>query len=219
MTAVKNLLIREFSFDKIYDVLFLSLGLIIQIVVFAITESTWLSFISGITGIFSVVLCAQRKFSQFFFSFIQLFTYVVIAWEQKLYGEIIENAFYFVTMIAGLYLWKKNYNTEEHCISVKSLTATQNLYVCSATILGILIMALFLLRTNDTQPVLDSISTVPAFTAQILMMLKFKQNWWYWLTIDIAGILLWSNAGNSIMVAQYIFWSINCIYGLYKWNK
>jgi nicotinamide mononucleotide transporter PnuC len=74
-----------------------------------------------------------------------------------------------------------------------------------------------LLNTDDSQPFMDSITTVPAFVAQILMILRYKESWYYWLTIDLGSIIMWSVAGDWCMVAQFVFWSVNCIYGLRKW--
>ena len=210
---------RFLSNSSPYEIGFLLLGLLIQIVVFAETQSTVLSLISGLCGIFSVVLCAQRKISQFVFSFAQVITYTVIVLNAKLYGEVVENIFYFVTMIVGMGIWMNGYDTDKQEISVKTLGIYQNASVAFLTLMGIIVMYLVLRRTDDPQPFLDAVSTVPAFTAQILMMLKYKENWWYWLTIDIAALFLWYNASNPLMLAQYAFWTLNCIYGMVKWRN
>lgn len=210
---------KEFRSNNLYDNLFLLIGVIVQIIVFIGTNSTWLCFISGVSGIFSVVLCAQRKISQFVFSFIQLFTYVAIVLQEKLYGEVIENIFYFITMILGIFVWVRGYNDKKDKIDVKSLTWVNNGLVIILTIIGVWLFYIYLSSTDDTQPLLDSISTVPAFVAQILLMLRYKENWWYWLTIDIAAIFMWCNASNPIMVAQYVFWTLNCVYGMIKWKN
>lgn len=214
-----NKLRKEFRSNNLYDNLFLLIGIIVQIIVFIGTNSTWLCFISGVSGIFSVVLCAQRKISQFVFSFIQLFTYVAIVLQEKLYGEVIENIFYFITMIFGIFVWVRGYNNKKDEINVKSLNWKQNILIIVLTIVGIYFLYFYLIKTDDSQPLIDSISTVPAFVAQILLMLRYKENWWYWLTIDIAAIFMWYNASNPIMVTQYVFWSLNCVYGMVKWKN
>ena len=86
-------------------------------------------------------------------------------------------------------------------------------------VVGISSLYLYLLMTNDTQPFMDSITTVPAIIAQILMILAYKEQWYFWLIIDLASIYMWAIAGDWCMVAQFIFWSINCIYGLYNWKR
>ena len=88
-----------------FGVWFLFIGVILQIISYVITGSSWISLISGITGIISVVLCAQRKISFYLFGYIQLVTYCILAYQQNFYGELIENVFYAITMVYGLIIW------------------------------------------------------------------------------------------------------------------
>ena len=54
--------IRNIFFDSWFGLIFLMIGIIIQCVVYQLTNSSILSLVSGISGIFAVVLCSQRKF-------------------------------------------------------------------------------------------------------------------------------------------------------------
>ena len=58
--------------------LFMFFGIMLQVFSFYYTSSSIISVISGIAGILSVVLCAQRKISFYIFAWIQLFTYVYL---------------------------------------------------------------------------------------------------------------------------------------------
>lgn len=196
---------------------FLSLGVLLQLLVYNLTGGSILSLISGACGIASVVLCSQRKISFYWFGFIQLITYVVICWDEKLYGEIGENAFYFVTMLYGLYHWDINYDKMADEVKTRKLNAEQMLWVTTGTTFATFLLFCLLQNTNDSQPLVDSITTVPAFVAQILMILRYKESWYYWLIIDVGSIIMWSIAGNWCMVTQFVFWTANCIYGLKKW--
>lgn len=196
---------------------FLISGIILEVIVWILTPgSSIISGVSGVSGIIAVVLCSQKKLSQYFFSFLQLFTYSWLAYCERLYGELLENLFYFITMLFGVWYWSKGYKDE---ILPKELSLKFNLGVFIFTVLGILGLWIFLRSTDDTQPFLDSVTTVPAFVAQVLLMTKYRENWIYWLIIDIFSIFMWTEAGNYCMVAQFIFWSINCIYGWVLWNS
>ena len=37
--------------------------------------------------------------------------------------------------------------------------------------------------------------------------------------LDVTSVVMFIILGNWVMVAQYIFWTINCIYGWVKWSK
>ena len=92
----------------VFEKLFLISMLVLQIVVFIISPDTIIGIISGISGVISVVLCAKGKISFYYVGFVQTISYLYLAWTNKLYGEVIENIFYLVTMVWGIFLWKKN---------------------------------------------------------------------------------------------------------------
>lgn len=88
-----------------------------------------------------------------------------------------------------------------------------------ALVIGVTILTYVLHKTSDPQPFLDAISTIPAFITQILMVLGYREQWLYWLIIDVASVIMFIAIGNWMMVAMFIFWTLNCIYGWYKWTK
>lgn len=127
--------------------------LLLQLVVYAITPDSWLGMVSGISGVISVVLCAKGKISFYFIGFVQTISYLILAWQNKFYGEVIENVFYLVTMVWGIFIWKEHITTDED-------------------------------------------------GATLVEGKKFTV--WQWI---------------ASMVAMYIAWTINCIYGWYNWKK
>lgn len=197
--------------------LLMTAGIALQILLFILYEDqSWLSLISGIAGIIAVVWCAERKYKFYTFAWIQLITYVMLCWEQKLWGEIGENVFYAVTMIGGMLLW--NLNKTDDIVNPNKLDIRQNTILAAVNALLIALVYILLHKTNDTQPFMDSISTVPAITAQILLIFRYREQWIYWIIIDIMSIIMWAIAKDWIMVAQFAIWTINCVYGWTNWN-
>ena len=209
-----------FAGRSLYDWLFLAIGIALQVFTYIITKDTVISFISGLSGVISVVYCSQRKVSFYFFGFVQLFTYVILCIQQNLYGEIAENIFYFATMAIGIFIWLKHYDRKENKVDVSPLTQKEWLWSVMICVFGSFVLGRILkLYTNDTQPYLDAFSTIPAFIAQILMIARKKEQWIFWIIVDITTGILWLKAGNYCMVAQYLFWIANCGYGYDKWNE
>ena len=207
------------NMNKYFDYIFILLGIIIQVVCFIFTGDAILSFICGLSGVINVVLCSQRKLSFYFFAYIQMFTYIIIIFQQHLWGELVENIFYVVTTTIALFLWIKNYNKEEKEVIARKLSIQDWILCCSIFIISTILLYIILLKTNDPRPFLDAISTVPAFIAQILLMLRYREQWIMWFIVDVATLILWISIGNIFMIMQYIFWIINCIYGYIKWSK
>lgn len=218
MSKISNILtIENLNFTNKFGYIFIFLGLAVQFLTSVITDGSDLSMVSGMFGIISVVLCSQRRVMFYLFGFAQLFTYVALCVQQRLYGEIAENAFYFVTMLIGMYHWAKHYNEQETAVETRKLNAGQKMWVAIGTLIGTFALFNVLAATDDTQPFIDAATTAPAFVAQTLMILRYRDSWIYWLIIDAGAIPMWIVAGDWCMVAQYVFWTANCIYGFKKW--
>ena len=210
---------------KWFDYSFLALGLLIQVVTYFISLSagvpvSLVSLVSGCLGVCSVCLLAQGNIWTFFLGFAQVGTYTYLCIEQRFYGEIAINAYYFLTMIYGVYAWKRRLRGDEQTVYTRSL---------SMPVFGVIILATLFLSglvgvglaayTDDTQPYLDAFTTVPALVAQVLMILVYREHWFVWLAVDMLSVVLWLRAGDYCMAAQYAFWCANCLFGLHRWKS
>lgn len=213
-----GMLRRELSGSR-FGLLFMLSGLIVQYITYCSTDVSLLSFISGSAGVISVVLCSQKKFIFYTFGWLQLITYVILAYEQRLYGELVENAFYAVMMIIGMWVWLVHYNRETAEVETKRMTMHQLCFTLAGAALVIIILYRILLSTDDTQPMMDAITTVPAFVGQILLTYRYREQWLFWFIIDVGSVVMWLIAADYCMAAQFVFWSLNCIYGYYLWSK
>lgn len=207
---------------KAYDYIFMAVMLALQVIVFCIQPDSWVSIVAGIAGVISVVLCAQGKISFYFIGFIQNFSYMYLAWQNRFYGEVIENVFYIVTMIWGIFLWKKHLEVtdegKQH-VQTKKFTLSQWISSVVVTVLATVGMGYWLNSIGSAQAYTDAATNVLAIFGQLLMVWRFREQWLWWLLIDILCIKMWVVAGNWSMVAMYIAWTINCIYGWYNWSK
>lgn len=213
---------KEFGNLSKFDIGFMLAMLAMQIIVFCVAPDSALAIIAGISGVISVVLCAKGKISFYFIGFVQTFSYLYLAWQNKFYGEVIENIFYLVTMVWGIYIWKKNLSTGDdggQRVIAKKFTPIQWGLSIVGTILATLAMGWFLTSIGSAQPYTDAATNVMAIFAQLLMVRRYREQWIWWILIDIFCIKMWWVAGNWSMVAMYIAWTINCVYGWVNWSK
>lgn len=189
--------------------------------------------IAGIAGVIGTVLFAQGKISAYLFGFINTLTYMFgCAWGAGFYAEFVENWMYLITMCIGLVTWFKMYQkkTSKNSIEVKAKTLglKGNLIALAIFVVGILGLWQILLdvpqifNRPDPKPLLDSVTTVPAFIGQILMIMGFAENWIYWLILDVFSIVLWWPTGEGFvgsfsMMAMYFFFMLSTIYGFCRW--
>ena len=183
---------------------------------------TWLSLISCCLGICSVVLASRRNILTFAFGFAQVLTYTYLCWTQRFYGEMAINAYYFGTMVYGVFVWRERLKEEsgKKKVEPRGLQPSVIVLIAITTLLGSWIVGWGLAAlTDDPQPYLDAFTTVPALVAQVLMILVYREHWFIWLAVDILSIILWVRAGDWFMVTQYTIWCANCIYGIISWRK
>ena len=223
MGKIKSFINKEFIAGySLFDRLFLTLMISLQIIVFIVSPDTILNIIAGISGVISVVLCAKGKISFYFIGFVQTTTYLFLAWQNCFYGEVLENIFYLVTMIWGIFIWKKNIvKNEDGSQNVEALKFTPLKWILSiiSSIAATIVVGYWLTTIGSQQVYTDAATNVLAIFAQILMVKRYREQWIWWLIIDVLCIKLWFVAGNWSMVAMYIAWTVNCIYGWYNWSK
>lgn len=213
---------KEFGNLSRFDLGFLFGMLLLQVIVYCVAPDSVLGIIAGISGVISVVLCAKGKISFYFIGFVQTISYLYLAWQNHFYGEVMENIFYLVTMVWSIFVWNKNLNVGEdggQQVIAKKFTPMQWVGSIVGTVLATIAMGYWLTGIGSAQAYTDAATNVMAIFAQILMVRRYREQWIWWLLIDVFCIKLWWVAGNWSMVAMYIAWTVNCIYGWVNWTK
>ncbi|MBR6493144.1 MAG: nicotinamide mononucleotide transporter [Paludibacteraceae bacterium] len=223
--------------EKIFDYSFIAVGLLVQVVTFYITnhlspltdQLSYISLLSGCLGICSVCLASQGNILTYAFGFAQVGTYMALVISKGLFGQIVLNSFYLITMIYGVYAWYKRLkgtrgegleaSGEGLTVTPRSLPLKAGVPILIAMIgLSYLVGWQLSAHTPHPEPYLDAFTTVPALVAQVLMILVYREHWFIWLAVDILNIILWIRVGDYCMTAQYVFWCANCLYGLRRWK-
>lgn len=223
MERVKNWFVSEFwTGYSVIEKLYLLSMMILQIVVFCIVPDTPIAIVAGMAGVISVVLCAKGKISFYFIGFVQTISYLFLAWDAQFYGEVLENLFYLVTMVWGIFVWKNNMSENEDGtadVKAKKFSALQWVAAIAGTAAATVLMGYALNLIGSQQAYTDAATNVLAIFAQVLMVRRYREQWIWWLVIDILCVKMWFVAGNWSMVAMYIAWIVNCIYGWWNWTK
>ena len=184
---------------SLFEKLFLLSMLLVQVIVFIAMPDTPLNIIAGIAGVISVVMCAKGRTLFYFIGFIQTGTYLFLAGQNQFYGEVLENIFYLVTMIYGIFVWKSHEvenadGTKD--VAAKKFTPAQWVGSIVLTIIATIAMGYWLERIGSAQAYTDAATNVMAVIAQLLMVWRYREQWIWWFLIDVFCIKLWFVAGN-----------------------
>ena len=223
MTKTFNYLKREmWDGFSIKEKLFMWGMVLLQILVYIVAPDSWYGIVAGIAGCISVVLTAKGRWMMYPIGFIQNFTYTVLAFQNKFYGEVFEQVFYIVTMIWGMVAWARNMHTNEdgtQDVNTRKFSVKDWIFTIVGVLIGTWLFGKVLVAMGANQAYTDAATNVMALFAQILMVKRYREQWVLWLLIDLFCIKMWFVAGNWSMVAMYIAWTANCIYGWINWTK
>lgn len=210
---------------KPFEVVWLAAFLIAQIVIYVQNPESILAMISGISGILCVVFVSKGKISNYFFGLIFAYTYFYVAWGANYLGEMNTVLYVYIpAQFIGYFLWKNNLQKEtantESVIS-KSLTLKGWAITLTAIVVGTLLFVQALNAAGGSSTGLDGLTTVIVVVAQLLMVLRYREQWLLWIVLNVISIVLWMQAdeGSLSMVTMYSAYLLNSLYGYYNWRK
>lgn len=218
---------REFITNwKPFDYIFLFGLLGVQLIMtpFMVDSSIsigWNIFVlaASFIGTLATIICAKGKMSYYIWGFIQTIMFLIYNLQLRLWVESAEQFYYLITMIIGVFIWKKNLNKTKTKVQAKKITITELI----AIIFGLAIMSVVIYQIDvllkGTAPLLDTLSLSIAIIANLLCTLCYKEQWILWFALDIIQTIMYFSVGESIMAIMYIAWTINCVYGWYNWSK
>ncbi|AKA47044.1 TPA: nicotinamide riboside transporter PnuC [Haemophilus influenzae] len=220
MTLAARLKQEFVSGWKPFEVVWLALFIIAQIWVYVQTPDSWLAMISGISGILCVVLVSKGKISNYFFGLIFAYTYFYVAWGSNFLGEMNTVLYvYLPSQFIGYFMWKANMQNSDGGESViaKALTVKGWMTLIVVTAVGTLLFVQALQAAGGSSTGLDGLTTIITVAAQILMILRYREQWLLWIGLNILSIFLW--AETPAIYLMYSAYLLNSLYGYYNWTK
>ena len=220
MTLAERLKQEFVSGWKPFEVVWLVLFIIAQIWAYVQAPDSWLAMISGISGILCVVLVSKGKISNYLFGLIFAYTYFYVAWGSNFLGEMNTVLYvYLPSQFIGYFMWKANMQNNDGGESViaKALTVKGWMTLIIVTTVGTLLFVQALQAAGGNSTGLDGLTTIITVAAQILMILRYREQWLLWIALNILSIFLW--AETPAMYLMYSAYLLNSLYGYYNWTK
>ena len=235
--------------DKRFNKLFSAILMTLMVVAIAITTGfklqepdarTALILIAAagsVMGVASSVLSANGLIWTFVFGLLDIACCLIVDADNGIWGDFSLHLLYLLPMnIIGIYQWRKRgavgAKTE---VKARRLTGKQRWLVLAATVVGLAAVYGILLaikfwtvdpsEINRTQVFADAARTTFNIGGQVLMALAFYEQWYLWILVNVASIILWgstmlSSAASSytvVMFVKYCFYLVNSFNGLRIW--
>lgn len=205
---------------KPFEVAWVVIFLAAQIIAYVLAPDSLLGMISGIAGILCVVLVSKGKISNYFFGLIFAYTYFYVAWGSNFLGEMNTVLYVYIpSQFIGYFMWKQHMQNDNGGESViaKALTAKGWAILLVSVGIGTLCFVQALKAAGGSSTTLDGLTTIITVAAQLLMILRYREQWLLWIVLNVLSILLWE--GQPAMYLMYSAYLLNSLYGYYNWTK
>ena len=179
---------------------------------------------TSITGIVCVILVTEGRASNYFFGLINAVVYLIMALQSGFYGEVITTLYFLISQPIGLYLWLSSFanheEKHEETFQAKRLDFKGWIKYLAITAVMWLGMGFAYQSIGSNRPFRDSVTDGTNGVGQLLMNNLYAEQWIFWIATNIFSIYLWwGSGGNLQIVVMYLVYTINSIYGWYKWNQ
>lgn len=205
---------------KPFEAVWLILFIVAQIVTYYFYPESVLAMVAGIAGIICNVFISKGKISNYFFGLIFAYSYFYVSLGANYLGEMNTTLYVYIpAQFIGYFLWKQNMQSGQNGESVitKSLNLNGWLILVSFIAIGTLLFVQALNAAGGSSTGLDGLTTIIVVSAQVLMLLRYREQWILWIALNILSIILW--AENPSMYVMYSAYLLNSLYGYYNWTK
>lgn len=192
---------------------------------------SYLEFSGTVFNLIAVLLAARRNILTWPFGIIGVILFGVLFYKINLYADFFEQIFYFTTGLWGWYLWQttRRIDKDDAKIGITTNSSRVNLYWFGGIVTATALVSFLLFNIHSwlptlfpnpaSLPVLDAVTTVASFAAQILMMRRKLESWWLWIAVDIVAIGLYWYKEVPFVSLLYLIFLINAFYGYYAWRR
>lgn len=170
---------------KKFEISYISILILLQLIVYAIVPDSVIGMISGVAGVLCLVYGMKGRKISFIFGTVQCIAMTYIAWISHAYGSFAMDIIYIISQPIGWFMWGKNEATH-------SFEANTRRKIFLAAFIAWIIGWFVLSMLGGQLPYLDSINFIISLIAQLLYILKYKENWSLWIIVNIANTTYWT---------------------------
>lgn len=197
-----------------------------------------INFFSGLCGIICVFFCAKANRLNWAFGLINTLVFMIYLWYFGIWATFwLEAIVYFPTGIAGWVMWHKHKDEDNQLLAKsKSLVWWQHFIVVAIIVAftAIVYIALSALAgdtwmkfavkfgwgdtAKNIMKWLDSSIFAIGITATALQMLRYKEQYIWWLITDIVAVFQYILKGDAVYTAKKSIYLIEAIVGIKNWG-
>lgn len=145
--------------------------------------------------------------------------YVWLFIDAKLYMESGLYLFYVGMACYGWWVWARGSRDNDDLPVVVWPWKVHVLAIAMVVGLALLAGSILVRFTDAAFPYIDSLTTFSGVWATYLVARKVLENWWYWLLIDLASIILYWQRDLELTALLFVVYVLLIPVGLLQWRR
>jgi nicotinamide mononucleotide transporter len=145
--------------------------------------------------------------------------YVYLFYAAKLYMESALNLFYLGMAVYGWAVWYLGRSGDEELPVSVWQPGVHAMAVVAVVAVSMLSGYLLATHSDAAYPYVDSMTTFGAIWATFLVARKVLENWWYWLVIDAASIVIYWTRDLQLTALLFVVYVVMIPFGLIAWRR
>lgn len=193
---------------------------------------SYIEFFGTALNLLCVWLVAKNKILNWPIGIVAVTLFFILFYEIRLYSDMVEQAYFFVTGFWGWYMWSRRKKTKDSDdkgeLQVTAGRALEIGLAAATVVIGTVSMGMLMSRVHlllpsvfqapADYPYLDALTTVMSFVATVLMVRRKYECWYLWIFVDFIGVWLYWVKGVKFIAIEYLIFLGLASYGLYKWH-
>jgi nicotinamide mononucleotide transporter len=167
----------------------------------------------------SILLAARNSVHTWWTGIVGCALFAAVFFLSRLYADTLLQVFFIGTSAIGWWQWLLGGGNGE-ALPVTRVAWSRILLVGLASIVVAFGYGYVLWRFTDAfAPFIDSLILALSIAAQILLMYRKYESWWFWLVVNTLSVMLFSVRGLWITAGLYTAFWINAVVALVRWRR
>ncbi len=181
--------------------------------------TTGLEISANAVNALSIVLAARNNVHTWWVGTVGCVLFGIVFFVSRLYADMLLQGIFVGTSLVGWWQWLSG-GGEGNALPVTRVAWRSITEVVLAAIVVAAGYGYALWRFTDAfAPFVDSLILTLSVVAQLLLMRRNYESWWFWLIVNTLSVALFSARGLLITAGLYgAFW-INAVVALVRWRR
>ena len=182
------------------------------------TDIHWIEWMALLFGLLYVYRAYRNQWDAWLFGIISCFLWAYASFAfYQLYADAALQLFYVAMGFWGLYNWSPENDRE---IRITAMRSVEHFWTWTSGTIAAVLYALYLQHyTPASLPYADAFTTVFAIWATYWLVQRKKENWLYWIVLNLAYTVIYFIKSAEIFLFITLIYLFMAILAWRKWSK